>query len=102
MSLTDADVLHVATLARLGLSSEEVETLRTELSSILGHIEVLQQLDTSSIPPTAQVNNLTNVMRDDEVHPSLDQDQVLANAPQQRDGFFEVRAVLGDAEGASA
>ena len=101
MSLSDADVLHVATLARLGLSSEEVATLRTELSSILGHIEVLQQLDTSAIPPTAQVNNLTNVMRDDEARPSLDQDRALANAPQQRDGFFEVRAVLGDGEGAS-
>ena len=102
MSLTDADVLHVATLARLGLSNEEVATLRTELSSILGHIEVLQQLDTSSIPPTAQVNNLTNVLRDDEVRASLEQEQVLANAPQHRDGFFEVRAVLGDGEGASA
>jgi aspartyl-tRNA(Asn)/glutamyl-tRNA(Gln) amidotransferase subunit C len=102
MSLTDADVQHVATLARLGLSQDEVTSLRNELSSILEHIAVLQQIDTSSIPPTAQVNNLSNVMRDDVVADSLSQDAVLANAPQSRDGFFEVRAVLGEEEGATA
>ena len=102
MSLTDADVQHVATLARLGVSQDEVSTLRLELSSILEHIAVLQQIDTSAIPPTAQVNDLSNVMRDDVVVESLSQDQVLANAPQSRDGFLEVRAVLGDDEGATA
>ncbi|HYJ13810.1 MAG TPA: Asp-tRNA(Asn)/Glu-tRNA(Gln) amidotransferase subunit GatC [Thermomicrobiales bacterium] len=102
MSLTDADVQYVATLARLGLSQDEVSTLRNELSSILEHIAVLQQLDTSTISPTAQVNDLSNVMREDMVVASLSQDQVLANAPQSRDGFFEVRAVLGEEEGASA
>ena len=101
MSLTDADVQYVATLARLGLSQDEVSTLRNELSSILEHIAVLQQLDTSTISPTAQVNDLSNVMREDIVVASLSQDQVLANAPQSRDGFFEVRAVLGEEEGAS-
>lgn len=102
MSLSDAEVQHVANLARLGLSDEEVTQLRDDLSSILGHIAVLQQIDTSAIPPTAQVNSLTNVMRDDEVRPSLSQESVLANAPQQRDGFFEVKAVLGDTEGMTA
>jgi len=102
MSLTDADVQYVATLARLGLSQDEVSTLRNELSSILEHIAVLQQLNTSAISPTAQVNDLSNVMREDMVVASLSQDQVLANAPQSRDGFFEVRAVLGEEEGASA
>lgn len=95
MSLTTADVEHVAQLARLGLSAEETERLREQLSSILQHVEVLQQLDTDRIPPTAQVNNLTNVLREDRVRPSLPQAEALANAPMSRDGFIEVRAVLG-------
>ena len=98
MSLTIADVQHVASLARLGLSDEETERMRLELSSILEHIDVLQQLDTALIPPTAQVNSLTNVLRDDEVRLSLSQEEVLANAPQFRDGFLEVRAVMTDGE----
>jgi aspartyl-tRNA(Asn)/glutamyl-tRNA(Gln) amidotransferase subunit C len=104
MSLTTADVEHVASLARLGHSSEETERLRQQLSSILKHIEVLQQLDTDRIPPTAQVNSLTNVLREDVVRPSLTQRAVLANAPQSRDGFFEVRAVMTEetSEGGSA
>ncbi|HYI25129.1 MAG TPA: Asp-tRNA(Asn)/Glu-tRNA(Gln) amidotransferase subunit GatC [Thermomicrobiales bacterium] len=104
MSLTTADVEHVAHLARLGLTAEETERMREQLSSILEHVDVLQQLDTDRIPPTAQVNDLTNVMREDAVRPSLSQDAALANAPLSRNGFIEVRAVLGgDAgEGGSA
>ncbi len=95
MSLTPADVEHVASLARLGLSPAERERLVTELSSILGHIAALDEIDTATIPPTAQVIHLTNVLRPDEVRPSLDRDLLLANAPRHRDGFFEVQAVLG-------
>jgi len=98
MSLTIADVEHVASLARLGLSDDETERMREQLSSILEHIAVLQEIDTDRIPPTAQVNALANVLRDDVVHPSLSQEAVLANAPQSRDGFLEVRAVMGEAE----
>ena len=98
MSLTIADVEHVASLARLGLSNDETERMREQLSSILEHIAVLQEIDTDRIPPTAQVNALANVLRDDVVRPSLSQEAVLANAPQSRDGFLEVRAVMGDAE----
>ena len=98
MSLTIADVEHVASLARLGLSDDETERMREQLSSILEHIAVLQEIDTDRIPPTAQVNALANVLRDDVVRPSLSQEAVLANAPQSRDGFLEVRAVMGDAE----
>ena len=95
MSLSPEDVEHVASLARLGLTDEEKERLRDQLSSILGHIDVLNRLDTEQIPPTAQVNDLTNVMRGDEVRPSLSREDALANTPRQRDGFIEVRAVLG-------
>ncbi len=94
MALTDADVDHVASLARLGLSAEERARLRDQLSTILGHIEVLDRLDTAAIPPTAQVLPLINVLREDAPRPSLSRDEALANAPRQADGFFEVHAVL--------
>lgn len=95
MSLTRKDVEHVAALARLGLSDDELEMLQDQLSSILGHIEVLNQLDTEAIPPTAQVIQLENVLRPDEVRPSLPQETVVAMAPETRDGFIAVAAVMG-------
>ena len=98
MSLTIADVEHVAALARLGLSEAEKERLRDQLSSILGHIAALNEVDTAAILPTAQVIELANVLREDEVRPSLAREDVLRNAPRQADGFFEVHAVLGGAE----
>ena len=98
MRLTIGDVEHVADLARLGLSAAEKERLRDQLESILGHIAALEELDTAAISPTAQVIALTNVMREDEVRPSLPRDAVLANAPRQADGFFEVHAILTGAE----
>jgi aspartyl-tRNA(Asn)/glutamyl-tRNA(Gln) amidotransferase subunit C len=103
MSLTLSDVEHVAALARLGLRDDEKERLREQLSSILQHIDMLNQLDTSAISPTAQVVDLDNVLRDDIVQPSLSQEEVLRNAPRSRDGFIEVRAVMtGGDEGAGA
>src|SRR3712207_6140025 len=94
MRLTLEDVEHVADLARLGLTEAEKERLRDQLSSILGHIAALDELDTAAIPPTAQVIELTNVMRADETRPSLSREAVLANAPRRADGFFEVHAIL--------
>ena len=94
MQLSLDEVDHVAALARLGLTDEERDRLRDQLSTILGHISALNRLDTEAIPPTAQVVALTNVMREDEVRPSLPREAVLANAPRQRDGFFEVHAIL--------
>ena len=98
MRLTTADVKHVAELARLGLSDEEIERLREQLSSILDHIAALEELDTSAIPPTAQVLPLSNVMRDDVVRPSLPRESVLMNAPRQSEGFFEVHTPLGGSD----
>lgn len=97
MPLTPDDVRHVAELARLELSPAEQALLLEQLSSILGHMELLNEVDTASILPTAQVIAATNVMRDDEMQPSLPRDQVLANAPVVEDGYFRVAAVL-DAE----
>jgi aspartyl-tRNA(Asn)/glutamyl-tRNA(Gln) amidotransferase subunit C len=95
MALTIADVEHVASLARLGLTDDEKERLRDQLSSILEHINALSELDTDAIPPTAQVIALTNVLRDDVATGSLPRSSVLKNAPRSNEGFFEVDAVLG-------
>jgi aspartyl-tRNA(Asn)/glutamyl-tRNA(Gln) amidotransferase subunit C len=94
MALTIDEVKSVAELARLHLSPEELERMRNQLSSILEHIAALDELDTAAIPPTAQVIELSNVMREDEVRSSLSVEQVLANAPRKTDGFIEVHAVL--------
>jgi aspartyl-tRNA(Asn)/glutamyl-tRNA(Gln) amidotransferase subunit C len=92
LSLEEVD--HVAMLARLGLAEDEREMMREQLSSILDHISLLQSVDTSAIPPTAQVITLQNQMRSDEVHKSLELDEVMKNAPDSEDGMFKVRAVL--------
>jgi aspartyl-tRNA(Asn)/glutamyl-tRNA(Gln) amidotransferase subunit C len=68
--------------------------MRNQLSAVLDHISMLQDVDTSDIPPTAQVIQLENVMRDDEVHPSLPVEAALQNAPRKEDGYFRVNAVL--------
>ena len=94
MKLSREDVLHIALLARLGLTDAEADRFREQLSVILDNFEILQQVDTTNVPPTAQPNPLQNVVKDDEVNPSLSQEQVLANAPRKEGGFFRVRAVL--------
>ncbi|HXA42383.1 MAG TPA: Asp-tRNA(Asn)/Glu-tRNA(Gln) amidotransferase subunit GatC [Candidatus Solibacter sp.] len=93
MKLTLEQVRHVAELARLGLSDDELEALAGELSSILEYIDQLEQLDTAAIAPTAQVGELVDVMREDEVLPSLDPEDALRNAPSREDGYFRVRAM---------
>lgn len=102
MALTIQDVEAVASLARIALSADEKRALREQLSGILDHIAVLDQLDTGAIPPTAQVIPLKNVLRHDVVAPSLPQAVALANAPRQQHGFFEVSAVLGGDSAPSA
>lgn len=102
MSLSRADVQHVASLARLGLSDDELDTFQEQLSSILEHIEVLNEIDTEAIPPTAQVVPLNNVVRADEVGESFSQETVMRLAPETRDGFIAVPAVMGDGEGETA
>jgi len=87
-------VEHIAALARIGLTPEEMERMRDQLSAVLDHIEMLQEVNTDDILPTAQVIQQQNVMRDDVVRPSLPREQVLLNAPDQEDGYFRVNAVL--------
>jgi len=94
MKLSRQEVLHIARLARLGLSEEEVNRLSRQLSDILAHFEVLQQVDTEGVPPTAQAVSLKNVMKYDEPAPSLEPGQVLANAPHRQGDLFRVKGVL--------
>ena len=94
MKLSREEVLHISRLARLGLSDEEVETARGQLAAILESFEVLQQVDTEGVPPTAQSIGLQNVLREDEPCDSLPRDEILANAPRKEEDSFKVRAVL--------
>ena len=96
MALTRAQVQHIAELAKLRLTDEEIDRMTPQLSAILEHAARLQELDTDAIPPTANVVPLHNVMREDQVVPSLPRDDVLANAPDkdERGEFFRVRAIL--------
>ena len=94
MRLDLETVEHIAALARVGLTPEEMERMRDQLSAVLDHISMLQEVDTDDIPPTAQVIQQQNVMRDDVVRPSLPRELVLLNAPDQEDGYLRVNAVL--------
>ena len=94
MKLSREEVLHIARLARLGLTEAEVDRLSEQLSNILENFEILQQVDTSDVLPTAQSIALQNVMRDDDVTPSLPANEILANAPRREGDCFRVRAVL--------
>ena len=96
MPLTRAQVQHIAELAKLKLTEEEIERMTPQLSAILDHAARLQELDTEAIPPTASVVPLQNVMRDDQVVPSMSREDALANAPDKDEHgeFFRVRAIL--------
>ena len=94
MKLSLAQVEHIAELARLSLSDEEKARYQEQLSAILDYAERLQAVDTSAIPPTATVLPLRNVMRADQVLPSMSREDVLANAPQVEADSFRVQAVL--------
>ena len=94
MRLSREEVLHISRLARLGLTEAEIARLREQLSDILENFEILQQVDTGNVPPTAQSIALRNVLRDDEVAPSLPPGEILANAPRKEGDCFRVRAVL--------
>ncbi len=96
MALSQQEVIHVARLARLRLSPEELELMRSQLSNILDHIAMLQEVDVTGVPPTAQVTELVTVMRPDAVTEGLSREAALANAPDQRDGMFRVRAVFDE------
>jgi aspartyl-tRNA(Asn)/glutamyl-tRNA(Gln) amidotransferase subunit C len=95
MSLSEQEVRHVAMLARLALTDDEVASLQGDLNSILGHIDTIQQLDLESVPPTAHAIPVTNVTREDVVVPGLPRDTALMNAPAKQDGAFLIPQIAG-------
>jgi aspartyl-tRNA(Asn)/glutamyl-tRNA(Gln) amidotransferase subunit C len=94
--LTRDDVAAVARLARLQLTDEELDAFTGQLASILAHAEDIEALDIGDVPPTAHPYDLRNVFRPDEVRPTVDRDEVLAQAPAAEDGRFVVPAILGE------
>lgn len=96
MALTQEEVAKVAHLARLELAPEELEKMQSQLSGILDYIGMLSEVDVADVPPTAQVTDLVNVLRADAVAPSLSRKDALANAPQQQDGMFRVKAIFDE------
>ena len=94
--ITPADVAHVAKLARLDLSEEELERLVVDLGAVLDHAADVAALDTAGVPPTAHPLPLKNVLRPDEPRPGADRDEVLSMAPQVEDGRFRVPPILGE------
>ena len=94
MPLDRADVEHIAILARIGLTPEEVEVFREQLSDILEQFETLKDVDTAGVAATGHAGQLQTVLREDVAEDSLDQDQVLSNAPRREGPLFRVKAVL--------
>ena len=88
------DVEHVAALARLGLTDEEIDLMQGQLNRILEAVGKLQAVDTSSVGPTAQVIALENVMRDDVARPSMAREAALGNAPQREGPMLRVPVIL--------
>jgi aspartyl-tRNA(Asn)/glutamyl-tRNA(Gln) amidotransferase subunit C len=95
-TLSRSDVEHVAHLARLGLTDEELGTLEGQLNHIVDQYSILSQLDTEHIPPTAQTIELENILRDDVAGDSLDRDEILALAPQRSGDYYVVPPILGE------
>jgi aspartyl-tRNA(Asn)/glutamyl-tRNA(Gln) amidotransferase subunit C len=94
--LSRSDVEHVAYLARLGLTADELSLLEGQLNHILDQYAKLAELDTEAIPPTAQTIELENILRDDVVTPSLPVEEVLRNASESSGGYVVVPPILGE------
>lgn len=94
--LTRADVEHVARLARLALSDDEVEQFTTQLGAVLEHFASVAALDTSAVAPTSHPIPLSNVLRTDSPRPGLGRDAVLSMAPAAEDGRFRVPRILAE------
>lgn len=94
MKINRKDVEHVALLSRLDFSGAEIDKYTGQLDAILAYIDVLNQVDTEGVEPLAHVLDLKNVMRPDEVQPSLPREAALQNAPDPEDGFFKVPKIV--------
>lgn len=94
MKISRQEVLHIAALARLGLDEKDIDVFQHQLSDILDNFEILNQLDTSNLTPTAQSISISNVFRADKAKDSFPANEILVNAPQRDDDYFKVQSVL--------
>jgi aspartyl-tRNA(Asn)/glutamyl-tRNA(Gln) amidotransferase subunit C len=94
MAISEEEVRHVAHLARLGLTDDQVSRLRVELSSILEHVDKIGELDLEGVEPMAHAVEVENVARPDENKPCLTQEKALLNAPESRDGSFVIPRIV--------
>ncbi len=94
MKITKQDVEHVALLARLAITEAEKDTFTQQLNVILEYIDQLNELDTSGVPPTSHVLAMQNVLREDQVGPSLPVEKVLGNAPATKNACFLVPKII--------
>ena len=94
MRITTEEVRHIAILARVGMTDEEVERMRDQMSNILEQFDVLSRVDTSGVESTGSLTGGQTVMREDRVEPSADRDDLLSNAPRRQEDLIRVRAVL--------
>ncbi len=95
MAISREEVKHIAMLARVGMTEADLGKFSQQLSDILEHFKVLQEVDTTTVPPMSHSVQVENVMRPDENKPSFPQEDILANAPTREGDFFRVRAILG-------
>jgi aspartyl-tRNA(Asn)/glutamyl-tRNA(Gln) amidotransferase subunit C len=92
--LTEKEIEHIAKLARLDLTKKEKEKFALQLSSILDYVSELSKVDTKNVEPIANITGLFNIEREDEIKPSLPREELLKNAPKQKDGFLKVKEIL--------
>ena len=96
MPLERSQVVHIAALARIGVSEEEIDIYARQLSDIIDQFEALNELDTTGVEPTGHAGELRAVMREDAPADSLSPDEALSNAPRREGDFFRVKAVLDE------
>ena len=94
MRITTEEVRHIATLARVGMTDNEVERMRDQMSNILEQFDVLRRVDTGGVESTGSLTGGQTVMRKDTIAPSVDRDDLLSNAPRRQEDLIRVRAVL--------
>jgi aspartyl-tRNA(Asn)/glutamyl-tRNA(Gln) amidotransferase subunit C len=96
MAITRAEVEKIALLSRLVLSDEELDRMTSQMSQILGYVDLLSAVDTTTVEPMAHAVEVANAFRDDAVQPSLEREAALANAPNRDQECYLVPAVLGE------
>ncbi len=89
-------VRHMAFLVRVGITDEEAEAFSPQLAAIIHYFQLLNEVNTDQVPPATQLPGLRNVLRPDEVGPSMDREAFLANVPRRADPYVEVPVVLGE------